>query len=125
MRNYTGEIARLESQFKEVKSSLKEASKFTQKFLNKCGEAGITGVSVGMKSDKIESTKHYPFECYGSVFQSPSGTRGKDGWVAIWGVVSEMGISGGCGNTDQHQVSNDNLISGVYELKERTWRKVE
>lgn len=125
MRNYTDEIERLESQLKEIKVSLKEASKFTQEFLNKCGKAGIKGVSVGVRSDKIEATKHYPFGCHSSVFQSPSGVRGKDGWVAIWGVVKEMGISGGCGNPDQHQVSGDNLIQGVYELKGNTLRKVE
>lgn len=38
MRNYTDEIERLESQLKEIKVSLKEASKFTQEFLNKFGE---------------------------------------------------------------------------------------
>jgi hypothetical protein len=125
MRNYTYEIKNIEDKLKEIKISLKSAEKFTQEFLNECGKEGITGVSVGVKSDRIEATKDFSFGCNNSVFQSPSGTIGKDGWVAIWGVVERMGISGGCGNSDQHQVSNDNLIQGVYELKGKNWRKVE
>jgi len=125
MRNFAYEIKNLEDKLKEIKTSLKSAEKFTQEFLNECGKVGITGVSVGVKSDRIEATKDFPFTCQNSVFQSPSGTKGKDSWVAIWGVVNKMGISGGCGNSDQHQVRNDNLIQGVYELKGKTWRKVE
>lgn len=125
MRNYTYQISQLEKELKEIKASLKVSTKFTQEFLNKCGEKGIKGVSIGMRSDRIESTKGYPFGHSGSVFSHPVGVKGDTGWPAIWQVVEEMKISGGAGNSDQHQVSNDNLIEGVYELKGKTWRKVE
>ena len=131
MKNFEKEIQYLEDDFERVKKSianikdeLKKASGYTQKFLEECGKEGITKVSVGVKSDKVPATNNFPFGCDGSVFQYPTEQRGKDGWVAIWGVVERLKISGGCGNTAQHQVFNDNLIEGVFELKGGKWRKV-
>ena len=114
-------------EIKNLSKELKEASKFTQKFLDCCGNQGITRVSIGKKSNKVPATKEWPsgWGYEGSVFQFPSGQKGKSGWVAIWDAVEEAGISGGCGNTDQHSVSNDNLIEGVFELKDKCWRKID
>ena len=99
-----------------------EAEDFTLRFLKCCSKHHIKLVSIGKKTELIESAKNFPFSFSGSVF---SDGIGSDGWPAIWGVVEEMGISDGCGNTGQHQVSCDaKLIDGVYEFKDKKWRKI-
>lgn len=125
MRNFKKNIEDLESRLKEVKEALKLSTKCTQEFLNECGKLGIKVVSVGIRSEKVPATLDFPFGCGGSVFQHPRGLGGKNAYVAIWEVVENLKIGGGCGNSDQHTVSNDNLIEGVYELKGKTWRKLE
>jgi len=123
MKNYDYKISSLESELKSLKGELANAKKFTQKFLNKCEESGITRVSVGTRSKRVPRTVDWPFGVSGSVFQHPADARGKNGYVAIWSVVEELGISGGAGNSAQHQVSNENLIEGVFELKGKDWIK--
>ena len=100
-----------------------EAEDFTVRFLKCCSKHNIKTVSIGKRTDLIESAKNFPFGCGDSVFADG---RGRDGWPTIWGVVNEMGISGGAGNAGQHQVSCDaKLIDGVYEFKDKKWRKIE
>ena len=100
-----------------------EAEDFTLRFLKCCSKHHIKLVSIGKRTNLIESTKSYPFDCEGSVFADG---RDRNGWPAIWGIVEEMGISGGAGNTGQHQVTCDaKLIDGVYEFKDKKWRKIE
>ena len=100
-----------------------EAEDFTLKFLACCEKHHIDLVSIGQRTDRIKSAKKYPFDVKDSVFAD--GTDSEDG-PYIWSVVSDMGISGGCGNSGQHQIRNSaKLIDGVYELKDGTWRKVE
>jgi hypothetical protein len=136
MKNYDLKIKNIENQIKdftvnylaqikELKQELVEARKFTQIFLNECGKQGIKRVSIGVVSDKVPATKGWNYP-EGSVFQFPSGKKGNKvgSWVAIWDVVEKLGISGGCGNGDQHQVANDNLVEGVFELKGKMWRKI-
>ena len=100
-----------------------EAEDFTLRFLKCCSKHNIKMVSIGKRTDLIESAKVFPFGCGNSVFADG---RDRDGWPTIWGVVEEMGISGGVGNTSQHQVTCDaKLIDGVYEFKDKKWRKIE
>ena len=100
-----------------------EAEDFTLRFLKCCSKHNIKMVSIGKRTDLIESAKGFPFGCGNSVFADG---RDRDGWPIIWGVVEEMGISGGVGNTGQHQVTCDaKLIDGVYEFKDKKWRKIE
>ena len=100
-----------------------EAEDFTLRFLKCCSKHNIKMVSIGKRTDLIESAKGFPFGCGNSVFADG---RDRDGWPTIWGVVEEMGISGGAGNTGQHQVTCDaKLIDGVYEFKGKKWRKIE
>ena len=50
------------------------------------------------------------------------------GFPKIWDVVSEMNISGGCGNGAQHQIdlaASARLIDGVYELQDGAWHRLE
>lgn len=125
MKDYIQALKNVESQLKILKAELSVASKCTQKFLNECGKSGIKVVSIGKRTSRIPATESFPFGCSGSVFQD-KGVRDRNGWPAIWGVVERLKISGGAGNSDQHQL-NDNakLCEGVYELKGKTWRKVE
>ena len=100
-----------------------EAEDFTLRFLKCCSKHNIKMVSIGKRTDLIESAKGFPFGCGNSVFADG---RDRDGWPTIWGVVEEMGISGGVGNNGQHQVTCDaKLIDGVYEFKDKKWRKIE
>ena len=100
-----------------------EAEDFTLRFLKCCSKHHIKLVSIGKRTDLIESTKSYPFGCGGSVFADG---RGHHGWPTIWEIVEEMGISGGAGNAGQHQITCDaKLIDGVYEFKDKKWRKIE
>ena len=34
----------------------------------------------------------------------------RNGWPAMWSVADDVGITGGCGNTDQYQTSDYNAI---------------
>ena len=117
------QIECLEEKANSLAEAYAEAEDFTLRFLKCCSKHHIKLVSIGKRTNLIESTKRYPFGCGGSVFADG---RSRDGWPTIWGIVDEMGISGGAGNTGQHQVSRDAKLSdGVYEFKNKKWRKIE
>ncbi len=117
------QIKCLEAKANSLAEAYAEAEDFTSRFLKCCSKHHIKLVSIGKRTDLIESAKNFPFSCGDSVFADG---RDFDGRPAIWGVVSEMDISGGAGNTGQHQVScNAKLIDGVYEFKDKKWRKIE
>ena len=100
-----------------------EAEDFTLRFLKCCSKHHIKIVSIGKRTDLIESAKNFPFGCGDSVFADG---RDRNGRPAIWGIVEEMGISGCAGNTGQHQIScGAKLIDGVYEFTDKKWRKIE
>ena len=117
------QIECLEEKANSLAEAYAEAEDFTLRFLKCCSKHHINLVSIGKRTDLIESAKNFPFGCGNSVFADG---RCRDGWPTIWGVVSEMGVSGGAGNTGQHQISCDaKLIDGVYEFKDKKWRKIE
>lgn len=116
------EVRELEKKANSLAEAYAEAEDFTLQFLKCCSKHHIKLVSIGTRTELIESSKTYPFGCSGSVFADG---RSRDGWPTIWGIVEEMGISCGCGNSGQHQVSCDaKLIDGVYEFKNKKWRKI-
>ena len=116
------EVKALEQKANALSESYAEAEDFTLRFLKCCSNHNIKLVSIGTRTELIESSKTYPFDCFGSVFADG---RSSDGWPTIWGIVEEMGISCGCGNSGQHQVNCDaKLIDGVYEFKDKKWRKI-
>ena len=116
------QIECLEEKANSLAEAYAEAEDFTLRFLKCCRKHNIKTVSIGKRTGLIESAKNFPFGCSNNVFADG---RGRDGRPTIWGVVAEMGISGGCGNTGQHQVSCDaKLIDGVYEFKDKKWRKI-
>ena len=116
------EVKELEEKANSLAEAYAEAEDFTLRFLKCCSKRHIKLVSIGKKTELIESAKNFPFGYGGSVFADDIGS---DGWPTIWRVVEEMGIYGGCGNSGQHQVSCDaKLIDGVYEFKDKKWRKI-
>ena len=125
MEDLYNSLENLESEIKELKGKVKIGIEFTQEFLNKCGKAGYTRISIGKVSKKVPATVNFPFGSASSVFGFPSGTEDETGCPAIWKVVEDLKISGGAGNSDQHQVENDNLIEGIFELKKGKWRRIE
>lgn len=124
MKDYRNAVKELESQLKELKVSLKDAEKQTATFLKKCSEFGIEKVSIGKHPGES-----WPFGGAGNVFtfsdeRTPKTKGHSAGWPAIWGVVEELGISTGCGNTDQHNVGKgENLMEGIYQMKNGKWTR--
>lgn len=117
------QIECLEEKANALAEAYAEAEDFTLQFLKCCSKHHIKLVSIGTRTKLIESSKTYPFGCKGSVFADG---RDHGGWPTIWGIVEEMGISCGCGNGGQHQVNCDaKLVDGVYEFKDKKWRKIE
>ena len=117
------QIECLKAKANSLAEAYAEAEDFTLQFLKCCRKHHIKLVSIGTRTELIESSKTYPFGCEGSVFADD---RSRDGWPTIWGIVEEMGISCGCGNGGQHQVNCDaKLVDGVYEFKDKKWRKIE
>ena len=130
MRNFGYEFSELQKQINALNekanalaNAYAEAEDFTLRFLKQCSKHKIKLVSVGTRTKLIDSARDWPFGVSGSVFADG---RSKDGWPVIWSVVEEMNISGGAGNSGQHQVcSGAKLIEGVYEFKDKKWHKIE
>ena len=121
-KDFQEEVKELQEKANSLAEAYAEAEDFTLRFLKCCSKHHIKLVSIGKKTELIESSKTYPFSCSGSVFAEGIS---RDGWPTIWAIVEEMGISGGAGNTGQHQVTCDaKLIDGVYQFKDRKWRKI-
>ena len=121
--NFEWHIERLEKDIKTLKNEYKAAKKFTAQFLNACKNHGIKTVSICKKTDKIKSAKEWTsFGHAGSVFADER----ENSFPAIWAAVEDVGISGGCGNSGQHQILKaDNLIDGVYKYSKGVWAKIE
>lgn len=136
MEDYKSQLEKLQTQINTLKAKFESAQIFTHDFLEMCKEYDIQLVSIGKKTEKIPATINWPFGHKGSVFTNEAyemvKTRENDdsvterkGYPAIWRVVSKAGISGGCGNSHQHQVRDANLIEGVFELKDGVWYWIE
>ena len=113
-------LKQLESELAGLREQYSKAFPFTERFLTECAKAGIRKVAIG------KAPPSWPFEGSGSVFTFGN-ARDKSDWPAIWGVVNRLKIGGGCGNTDQHQISAEgqrSLIDGTYKLKDGVWSRV-
>lgn len=111
---------------KELERDVKAGTRFTDKFLKECSKHKIKKVAIGVADDSIPASKTYPFGKEGSVFSDES--RSDSGFPAIWKVVSDLNISGGCGNSFQHEVTKEGtalLIDGVYHFEQGKWRRLE
>jgi len=116
-------IEALRKEAEGVKKSFDDATAFTDKFLNLCKDHGLSKIAIGVTHDSVDGCKDWPWSGDGSVF---SNDHREDGtWPTIWRVVKEANISGGCGNTMQHQADTSRLVDGVYHLKNGKWHKLE
>ena len=116
------EVKRVSAKADALAEAYAEAEDFTLRFLKQCSKHKVKLVSIGTRTDLIESSKTFPFGCSGSVF-----AEGRDSfdWPVIWRIVEELGISGGAGNSGQHQVNCDaKLVDGVYKFENKTWHKI-
>lgn len=114
----------LDAELKKLEADVKAATAFTMAFLKKCGKHKLTRVAINVADKSVPESVSFPFGPQGSVFAQG---QTKDGWPAIWRATEEAGISGGCGNHNQHSITHEaqaKLIDGVYELKDGKWRKV-
>ena len=121
---YERNLKELEKYKKELDKDFKEAKENTQKFLKECQNVGIQLVSIGTKTDKIESAKEWrSWNHSNSIFADEE----YGDWPAIWKVADmENGkYNGGCGNSGQHQFNCSRFIEGVYEFKDGKWKMLE
>lgn len=111
----------IQMEIDSLKKEYEDCVDFTEKFLDLCKKKKITRVAIGKKDEELKDCKPWPFGYQGSVFAD--GRCGS--WPAIWSVVEELGISGGCGNCGEHSINgNALLIDGIYEYKEDKWNKI-
>jgi hypothetical protein len=110
-----------------LRSDFKEAKVFTNEFLSKCGDAGLTKVCVNRSHESIPRSKSFPHGPQGSVFAiGPSSVMKKAERPLIWGVVDEMGIGRSCGNKDQYEIKESALlIDGTYHLIKGKWKRID
>ena len=109
------------SKVRALKSSYKESVKFTNAFLKKCSKNGIKRVAIGKEDETLERCKTWPFGFSSSIFTNKA--RVNDN-VALWETLNECGIPYSCGNGDQAQVGETNLVDGVYAVKNGVWEKL-
>src|SRR5574344_197936 len=129
--NYDNKLKELESYREEIIKKLEEAKKNTNRFLEECTKVGIKMVSIGTKTNKIQSSKEWgSFGHDGSIFADEYEKRrdGSRGWPAIWKVseaFEKEGYGYGCGNSGQHQFDCAKFVEGVYEFREGKWYLIE
>lgn len=124
-QNIVEKQEKLKAELDNVVAAYNEARSFTQSFLNCCTKHEISTVAINVRTKKIEESVSFPFDPCGSVFANGNNEHG---FPKIWGVVSELNISGGCGNSAQHQIdcaASARLIDGVYELQDGVWHRLE
>ena len=117
--NFNREKERMETLIAEYESAIE----ITCDLLERCEKEKITKVAIGMKHESVPVTITWPFGYEGSVFTfSPTKNNG---FPPIWGICDALGISKGCGNTDQRQVKYNSLVDGVYHFHDGWWVKVD
>lgn len=112
----------LEERINDLENKYKNNAEFTIEFLKCCEENGIKKVGIQKGANDLKGSIDFPFGNEYSVYADER----LDGWPAVWKVCDDMKISGGCGNSGQHQISSQaaaKFINGVYELKDGVWHR--
>ena len=121
-------ISKARSTISEIEHSiinLEEALDKTSEFLKICGSLGIKTVGIRKTHEDIKSSSSW-HDGFDAVYADESTNKDGSGWPAIWEAVEIAGISGGCGNSGQHQIQHDaKLIDGVYRLKNGKWKMIQ
>lgn len=121
------EIKKCVNELKATRAELKECIAFTGKFLAICKELGVKKVAIGVSRPSVKSSTSFGFGPSSSAFADEE-TRDEYSRPAIWEAVERAGISGGCGNSGQHQINGiglAKLIDGCYHLNKGQWKKVD
>lgn len=129
MNEKKNEIESAKKKIKDLESKYKAAKEFTKKLLVNCSRKGITKVAINKKSKKVPASVDWPFSyIHNDIFTFIPKKNRIEGFPPIWEIVDKMGISGGCGNGDQHSLSeegSERLIDGVYEVRKGKWKKIK
>jgi len=92
----------------------------TRRFLEACKEAGYTRIAIRVSTKDIPYSVDFCFGPQGSVFAWPNCNKGF--WPAIWNIAQSFGCKS-CGNGQQYQINDLNVIDGYYFLKDGHWIK--
>lgn len=125
LRDFENELNALKEEQERQEKQYLECIAFTDKFLKCCSKHKIKAVCINTSNEIVKESTTFAFGCYNSVFASGNTTNGTP---AIWAVCEELGISGGCGNHDQHQLNRTamaKLVDGAYQYKDGKWNKID
>jgi hypothetical protein len=93
-------------------------TKLTKKLLRRCWKAGYNQVCIGVRDKRVRESMTFPFDVEDSIFASPTNIfEGGFSVPKVWGIVDELLISRGCGNSHQHNIHTKDITFGYYNLK--------
>lgn len=106
---------------------------YKEEFLKLCKKFKYTDVVVGkIKHPNIPDSYWWSENSNSSyVIANKKSKDGKnldnryDGWPAIWKIVEILNISGGAGNSHQHQIKYNSMCNGAYTLINDEWVELE
>jgi hypothetical protein len=116
------QVERAQSELKQLAAHLTSAAAKTEELLAIASDVGVTAVSIGKKHPLV-GNEDWSFGAASSIFTRKDDQH--DGWPAAWHIAKEAGVSGGAGNTGQHQADTRDLIDGVYECRGGVWARVD
>lgn len=130
MSRLQSEAGKLTERLAEIVGEVEVAKGATSDFLAKCANAGLDKVAICVSHEIVPCSTSFPFGAHSSVFGiGPASVERTGTWPPIWGVVESVeGYAGGCGNSDQHQVSaqaQKELLHGTYELRDGVWFRLD
>jgi len=125
-------VRSLITQAEQIEARIQQAKKNTEAILAACDSVGVTVVGIGAKSDDLKDSRGHPFGADGSIFadgrskekwiQKGGKVEERDGYPVAWEIARKSGLSGGCGNTGQHQIVGE-VLNGVYRCVNGVWSK--
>lgn len=122
MSDYGQLIDQLSRRVESLREEYERAKIMTAHVLAAAEANGVDRIGINTIDKTVHETGNFPFAARGSLFAKG---RHENGWPVVWKVASDAGISGGAGNTDQHQIQSVALVDGIYELRDGEWRMVE
>lgn len=116
------ELESLERQLATLRARFEAAEDMTAQVLAVAQAHGVDRIGINRCDKTVHETGNWPFAENGNLF-----AKGRqNGWPVVWQVAEDAGISAGCGNGDQHQISmSARLIDGIYELRDGRWLRVD
>ena len=92
-----------------------------RKLIDLCDKVGYIAIAVCMEDACVKESMRFGFGVENSVFTEPGKTY-KQKYPAIWGIIDDMGIAAGAGNTQQKQLLNGhNLTKACYKKEKNEW----